>query len=240
MGLFRYQRSRYLGFFSDLNPVWDQIIYVPGKKPHIYYYMTTHPVAVHSLKETLFLECMDYQHLTKDRSLGYVELRLNELAVEADSEEYPYKSTGKKADAAHLKFEKGVFKGQLHYEAEFVPALALKDFKFSTSGHHIRNANGDATNGEGEDIEDEAIPAGITTRGPLGAKRKENHVKNAGSTDTTRTSIDELDDNSSIESSTESVDKTKPGKGVVRSKEELMQHRTPQLSSSLLRISQWL
>ena len=33
----------------DLNPEWDQIIYIP----------------VHSLKETMLLECMDYQNLTK-------------------------------------------------------------------------------------------------------------------------------------------------------------------------------
>jgi Ca2+-dependent lipid-binding protein len=33
----------------DLNPVWDQIVYIP----------------VHTMKETMMLECMDYQHLTK-------------------------------------------------------------------------------------------------------------------------------------------------------------------------------
>lgn len=34
---------------NNLNPVWDEIVYVP----------------VHSLRESLMLECMDYQHLTK-------------------------------------------------------------------------------------------------------------------------------------------------------------------------------
>jgi len=34
---------------NNLNPVWDQYVYIP----------------VHSLKENMFLECMDYQHLTK-------------------------------------------------------------------------------------------------------------------------------------------------------------------------------
>ena len=176
------------------------------------------------------MECMDYQHLTKDRTLGYAELRVNELAVEADSEEYPYSSTGKKVEAANLKFEKGIFKGKLHYEAEFVPALALKDFKFSAGGNRIQEAaNGDAT-GEGgsissSDIEGEAVPVGITTRGPIGAKRKENHVKNAGSTDTTHTTDDEVDANSPPKSLTESEGKGSAAKGVVRSKEDLMQHR---------------
>jgi len=39
---------------NDLNPVWDQYIYIP----------------VHSLKENMFLECMDYQHLTKVCRIG--------------------------------------------------------------------------------------------------------------------------------------------------------------------------
>lgn len=199
---------------NNLNPVWDQIIYVP----------------VHSLKETLFLECMDYQHLTRDRTLGYAELHVNELAVEVDSEEYPYNSTGKKVEAANLKFEKGIFKGKLHYEAEFVPALALKDFKFSAGGNRIQQTvNGDST-GEGgsissSDVEGEAVPVGITTRTPIGAKRKENHVKNAGSTDTTSTADDEFDTDSTPESITESKGKD-AAKGVVRSKEDLMQHQS--------------
>lgn len=198
---------------------------------------------VHSLKETLFLECMDYQHVTKDRSLGYTELRVNDLAVGVDSEEYPYKSTGKKAEAAHLKLDKGIFKGQLHYEAEFVPALALKDFKFSTSGNNIqRPANGNDSNGEGgsipsSDIEGEHVPAGITTRRPLGAKRKENHVKNAGSTDSALTADDEFDVTSMTESSAEGEGKEKTGKGVAMSKEELMRHRRFHSPSSLLKFS---
>jgi hypothetical protein len=200
--------------------------------------MTTHTLVVHSLKETLFLECMDYQHVTKDRTLGYAELRVNELAVEADSDEYAYKSTGKKADAAHLKLDKGIFKGQLHYEAEFVPAFVLKDFKFSTGGNKIqRTPNGNGSNGESSvsssDVEGEAVPAGITTRGPLGAKRKENHVKNAGSTDTAFTVDDESDVNSIAESSGEGEGKDKVEKGVVMSKEELMQHRKFKLPPSL-------
>lgn len=183
---------------------------------------------------------MDYQHVTKDRSLGYAELRVGELAVEADSEEYPYKSTGKKEEAAHLKLEKGIFKGQLHYEAEFVPALALKDFKFSTGGNNIQRAvNGNDSSGEGgskssSDVEGEAVPTGITTRGPLGAKRKENHVKNAGSTDTVPTSDGEFDDGSNTESS-EGEGKDKTGKGVVMSKEELMGHRMSKFPPTFLR-----
>ncbi|KAF9650690.1 tricalbin [Thelephora ganbajun] len=206
---------------NNLNPVWDQIIYVP----------------VHSMKETLFLECMDYQHVTKDRTLGYTELCPNELAIEVDSEEYPYRSTGKKVEAADLKLEKGIFKGQLHYEAEFIPALALKNFKFSTGGNDIQHAisrpNGDASsiaNGDGgsissSDVEAESVPAGITTRGPLGVKSSENHVKEKGSTDTALTADGDFDTHPIIDPPVAN-EKAGSGKGVVLSKEELMQHQS--------------
>ncbi|KAF9026598.1 C2 domain-containing protein [Rhodocollybia butyracea] len=96
---------------NNLNPVWDQILYIP----------------VHSLKQALLLECMDYQHLTKDRSLGSVDLRIETLAVEHDDVEYPYKSTGAKKFNEPIRLDKGGgFKGTLHYKAEFVPALKLK------------------------------------------------------------------------------------------------------------------
>lgn len=185
--------------------------------------------------------------------MGYAELRVNELASEADSDEYAYKSTGKKDEATRLKLEKDIFKGQLHYEAEFVPAFALKDFKFSTSGNNIkRAANGSDSNGEGgsnssSDVEGETVPAGITTRGPLGAKRKENHVKNAASTDTALTVDDDFDVSSITESSGEgegegegedkSEGKDKVEKGVVMSKEDLIQHRKFKLLLSLSKFS---
>ena len=191
---------------------------------------------------------MDYQHITRDRPLGYTELHLNDLATGADSEEYPYKSTGKKVEAANLKFDKGIFKGQLHYEAEFIPALALKNFEFSTSGNGIQQnvngaggSNGNGTDEDGgsvssADIEGEAVPTGITTRGPLGAK-KEGHVKGAASTDTVPTGDVDPDAKSTVESSSESERKGRAGKGVTMSKEELMRHRKPKYSPSQSRIS---
>ena len=180
---------------------------------------------------------MDYQHLTKDRSLGYVELQVAALAVEADSEEYPHKPTGKKVEAEQLKFEKGVFKGYMHYEAEFIPALALKDFKFSTGGNYLKQAaNGNATQGEGPrnslDSQREAVYTGVTTRKPIGAKGKDAHAENGSSSDAGHTTDEESDANPSTESPDESEDKVNSRKGVVRSKDELIQHRTSNLSAT--------
>ncbi|KAL1677515.1 C2 domain-containing protein [Schizophyllum commune] len=165
---------------NNLNPVWDQIIYIP----------------VHSLREALMLECMDYQHLTKDRSLGHVELRVADLAKESDNEEYPYESTGDRDVADPIKLDKGNnYKGHLHYRASFIPALKLKGIKFesrsgvSTGGGAGSDEDGGTVSDGGSsisssDIEHQAIPDGITINVGKQAGR---HKKNAKSTDTTRT-----------------------------------------------------
>ncbi|KAI0706072.1 tricalbin [Cytidiella melzeri] len=144
---------------NNLNPEWDQIIYIP----------------VHSLKESMMLECMDYQHLTKDRSLGYVEVKVSELA-QAD-EGSSYVSTGKRIGEDPLRLGKGIQKGTLHYEAEFVPAMHIKNVKFTSGPNDIERAveggseySGDnAVSGESSsDNEVQNIPSGVTAYAPLG------------------------------------------------------------------------
>ncbi|KAJ7225891.1 C2 domain-containing protein [Mycena pura] len=111
---------------NNLNPVWDEIIYIPGK----------------TLKrDTMLLECMDYQHLTKDRSLGSVELRVSDLALECTDRLYPFESTGKKTAADQIRLNKSNgYKGQLYYTAEFIPTLALDGVKFESSGNELQRA----------------------------------------------------------------------------------------------------
>ncbi|KAJ8084377.1 Tricalbin-2 [Marasmius tenuissimus] len=122
---------------NNLNPVWDQIVYIP----------------IHSLKESLLLECMDYQHLTRDRSLGTVELHLSDIAEEnPDDASYPYKSRGIKEAQDPIRLDKGnVFKGQLHYKAEFVPALNLRGVKFEESGNDFGQAQTTTQSGSDDD-----------------------------------------------------------------------------------------
>ncbi|KAH9919105.1 tricalbin [Fomitopsis serialis] len=108
---------------NNLNPEWDQIIYIP----------------VHSLKETMMLECMDYQHLTKDRSLGNVELKVAELAKPAEGD-FLFASTGRKAAEEPIMLDHGSFKGKLHYEAEFVPAIPVKGIGFESVQNEIEQA----------------------------------------------------------------------------------------------------
>ncbi|KAF8898443.1 C2 domain-containing protein [Infundibulicybe gibba] len=144
---------------NNLNPIWDQIVYIP----------------VHSLKETLMLECMDYQHLTRDRSLGSVELLVSDLAKESADHRYPYESTGVKNGNDSLRLDKGgAFKGNLHYTATFIPALALRGVKFDSSGNQLQRAAEESQDEDGgivdtgsissSDEEAQAVPVGITVK----------------------------------------------------------------------------
>ncbi|CAE6534959.1 unnamed protein product [Rhizoctonia solani] len=101
---------------NNLNPEWNQILYVP----------------VHNLREILYLECMAYQPLAKDRSVGFVELTVSRLAQITEDELIPYAGTGKCDIVAPLRLDKGgsLFKGELHYSADFIPALPLQDVSF--------------------------------------------------------------------------------------------------------------
>ncbi|KXN83626.1 hypothetical protein AN958_01192 [Leucoagaricus sp. SymC.cos] len=138
---------------NNLSPVWDQIIYVP----------------VASLKETFLLECMDYQHLTKDRSLGCVELNVADLAEKSDDPKYPFRSLGVKSAEDPIRLDKGEgHKGTLTYTAEFVPAVALKNIAFgkdsqphaATDGISIRSGSSKSSS----DVEHQAVPPGITVK----------------------------------------------------------------------------
>lgn len=158
---------------------------------------------------------MDYQHLTKvrtsfrfdfapsnlipysqDRSLGYVELPLTDLAQAADGTS-SYVSTGKKISEDPIRLEKGTYKGKLFYEAEFVPATRVRNVTFSSGPNAIERAVQGNSDADGDDIsqhsvasdENQGVPDGITVSAPLGDDEqvvKKGHRK-TGSTDTTAT-----------------------------------------------------
>lgn len=131
---------------NNLNPNWDQIIYIP----------------VHSLRESMFMEVMDYQHLTKDRSLGSVELHVSELARESPTDtQYRYESTGKKEAEDPLKLDGGngqTFQGRLHYVTEFIPCLNLKNVHFDADENEMQQVAhrvsdiGDSSGNEKRDV----------------------------------------------------------------------------------------
>ncbi|KAK0233307.1 C2 domain-containing protein [Armillaria fumosa] len=194
---------------NNLNPVWDQIVYI----------------TVHSLKETMLLECMDYQHLTRDRSLGSVELHVSELVKDSDDKMYPFQSTGVKTVTDPLRLDgANTFKGNLHYTAEFIPAMKLKGIKFEGHSNEINQAvTADDDSGSGvvsdgassissSDEEAQAVPDGVTIKG-------KKHTRAAKSTDTTATSATQA---------TAASSETPPPveEGIEMSVDELMSHQS--------------
>ncbi|PLW09166.1 hypothetical protein PCASD_23053 [Puccinia coronata f. sp. avenae] len=104
---------------NDLDPVFDEIIYVP----------------IHSLKDSFRLEVMDYQHLTKDRSLGHIDLDTTKLAESVKEDEVnTYKSTGKHHYSEYLKQEgkKALVKGKMSFTVEFHACKPIKFNRFDT------------------------------------------------------------------------------------------------------------
>ncbi|EIW86483.1 tricalbin [Coniophora puteana RWD-64-598 SS2] len=213
---------------NNLDPVWDQIIYVP----------------VHSLRESLQLEVMDYQHLTKDRSLGSVELNVGELArPSADGSDYKHESTGKKEASDPIKLDgshSNQYKGQLHYVAEFVPALALKGVEFAKDQNEIQRA---AQNG-GEEGDYPSSPSTtsfssrdgeevrhVTVSGPM-TEEGFTQPQRSSTLDTTKTDksgksdkSDKTDKTNDTASIIGSDDGQEP-EGVELSKEELLKHQS--------------
>ncbi|KAJ9121636.1 hypothetical protein QFC22_002256 [Naganishia vaughanmartiniae] len=93
---------------NTLDPEWDTIIYAP----------------VHSLEERLTLEVMDYQIVTRDRSLGKVDFPVSEYISQSGSEYIP---TGSLDKVSPIQLGRGHgVKGRLFYEAKFIPCTRLK------------------------------------------------------------------------------------------------------------------
>ncbi|KAG8744411.1 hypothetical protein FRC10_010189 [Ceratobasidium sp. 414] len=209
---------------NNLNPEWDQIVYVP----------------VHNLREILYLECMDYQHLTKHRSLGFVELPVATLAEPREDERMPFAGTGRRDVADPIRLDKGSVKGVLHYTAEFIPAVALRGISFegvndiqraierAKGGHQDEDdvASGDETSVSSSDEELQKVPVEITVNAK--GHRVSGH-KPAKSVDTMRTGeTGQTEDADDIVDELEEENKGAQPKdaGVKMSNEEVLQHQS--------------
>ncbi|GAA6043375.1 hypothetical protein JCM8097_005289 [Rhodosporidiobolus ruineniae] len=101
---------------NNLDPEYDEIVYVQ----------------VHSPRDNYTIEVMDYQHLTKDRSLGTVEFVVTGLVAEGpDRKTKPWVGTGKVEKREMLRQPRKGVKGDIQFEAEFFPCVHLKDVSFT-------------------------------------------------------------------------------------------------------------
>jgi len=106
------ERARTVTFKNNLNPDWDEVLYVP----------------VHSAKERIQLEVMDAENLGKDRSLGLVEISSGDY-MNKDEEAGEWLVHDKKVLREEgLKMHgKGSPKGVLTYTVAFYPSLNIGD-----------------------------------------------------------------------------------------------------------------
>lgn len=105
-------RGRTDAVLDNLDPVWETPIFVP----------------IHSLREDLSLEVMDFNVNQSDKLLGLCELSIKDIAVEKKSENGQSIYEGRepvkrKVELMNRERKKG--RGTLEYEATFYPTLAL-------------------------------------------------------------------------------------------------------------------
>ncbi|OAA67505.1 membrane bound C2 domain-containing protein [Cordyceps fumosorosea ARSEF 2679] len=123
-------KGKTVTFRNDLNPEWDEVLYVP----------------VHSERERLTLEVMDMEKVGKDRSLGLTELAVGDFMQLNELGEYLVHDRKDNREGALRLHGKGVPKGTLHYTAAFYPCLNIADPKEEEEEKETaEKTNGDAT-----------------------------------------------------------------------------------------------
>ena len=105
------EKGRTVTFKNNLNPDWDEVLYVP----------------VHSPRERLTLEVMDQESIGKDRSLGLVELAAADYIHENDDGEYDVHDQKQQRSEPLRMNGRGVPKGKLNFTAAFYPTLNVAD-----------------------------------------------------------------------------------------------------------------
>jgi Ca2+-dependent lipid-binding protein len=104
-------KGRTVTFQNNLNPDWDEVIYVP----------------VHSKRERLTVEVMDEENLGKDRSLGLIELAASDYIQEGSNGEYEVmENKALKSEGLRLN-GRGQPKGLLNYSCSFYPVMSVVD-----------------------------------------------------------------------------------------------------------------
>jgi len=105
-----FEKARTVHINNDLNPVWDEVLYVP----------------VHHVKEQYVLEVMDHQSHSKDRSLGYTQIAVGQLVHQNEAGEY-LENADRSIRIEPLLNDKKESKGFIHYSVSFYPCLNVAD-----------------------------------------------------------------------------------------------------------------
>ena len=158
-----------------------------------------------------------------------------------DDPKFPYVSTGKKTATDPLRLDGGTqFKGSLHYVAEFVPAVALKNVHFESASNELQKVTEQAENsssGSSASSDREELPA-VTVSKPIDEDQEFEEFKEDSPEDAKEPKARKSTDTTSSgkTTSTKKTTGTKesaatapsgppPTPGVEMTKEELLQHR---------------
>ncbi|KAI9759882.1 MAG: hypothetical protein M4579_002007 [Chaenotheca gracillima] len=105
------EKGRTVTFQNNLNPEWDEVLYVP----------------MHSTSEKLTLEVMDQENLGKDRTLGSIEMAAADYVRQTEGGEYvPTGGRQKMSDGLRMN-GRGLAKGTLNYTVSFYPTMPVVD-----------------------------------------------------------------------------------------------------------------
>ncbi|KAM0750754.1 tricalbin [Meredithblackwellia eburnea MCA 4105] len=144
--------ARTLIMNNNLNPEWDEIVYIQ----------------VHNPKDSYVLEVMDYQHMGKDRTLGSAKLNVAELIEEGEDKRLkPWIGTGKKSQRLSLSIDRKGPKGTVELELEFFPCAHLKNMSFKEP------VSDSIAEGDEEEEEEETTPATAPAAAVAAASGKE-------------------------------------------------------------------
>ncbi|KAI9743091.1 MAG: hypothetical protein M1818_003386 [Claussenomyces sp. TS43310] len=105
------EKGRTVTFQSNLNPDWNEVLYVP----------------VANSRQKLILEVMDQESLQKDRTLGQVEVLAADYIEQAKNGEYLVNDAKVNMSTPLRMHGKGSPKGTLNYTVSFYPCLNIAD-----------------------------------------------------------------------------------------------------------------
>ncbi|KAL2213575.1 tricalbin [Sarocladium strictum] len=149
------EKRRTVTFRNNLNPEWDEVLYVP----------------VHSERERLTIDVMDAEKMGKDRSLGLVEVSVGDYVAQNEQGEYlTHDRKNIREDGLRLH-GKGIAKGTLHFTAAFYPCVNVADPEDEEEAEDAKSVSTDRPAAAGKfrasldksSVNGDAIPTSPTT-----------------------------------------------------------------------------
>lgn len=159
------EKGKTVTFQNNLNPDWDEVIYVP----------------MHSTRERLTLEVMDQENLGKDRSLGLTEVLAADYIHEGENGEYEVHDQKHPMSEALRMGGKGSPKGTLNFTVAFYPTLNIADPDEEEEAENSvsENAESQASTTGIQAIDDKSAPASgnsLDNSTPISPREKEKEV----------------------------------------------------------------